>query len=200
MTRPTPGRIGAAICAASLLLSASASAAAAAALLSTAPSAADAPMVTGTDGYGMQYWFRRGHGCRLVMVFDGSELVRHLPYLKANHMVSPNLTPAVAEKEPDLLAALLAQRVLPVALPPLVQAPGADSCDVVTKVVHTPLSGDGPHTLLSFTMSNAQAQTFVNHIPDLSEIRAKATKFSLTGDDMLMLALESDHAKATSRN
>ena len=164
------------------------------------PALPNMPMLTGTDGYGMQFAMRRGPGCRLEMAFDGPQLVAHLQMLKDEQLVSAALTPAMADREVDMLAFVLAQRAGAAALPHLAMVPGATSCEVVASVNHTPLSRQGPHTLVSFTIDSVQARTFADHVPRLTELRAKSTKFFVSTDDIRAMALESDQAQLTHAN
>ena len=193
MSRPLPHGFGAAVWAASLLFSASA--AAKPALPSSTTNNRSIPMQTGTDGYGMVFHFRTGEACRLEMVFDGPELVRHLPYLQINNMVSKTLTPIMVAQEPDVLAMALGQRATATGLPGLVKAPGTTSCDVLFQTVHTPLSRDGLHTLLFFRISSAQALTFHDHVPGITEVRAKAVLYVMSADDMLGIVRETGNAQ-----
>ena len=167
---------------------------AAATLPSAAPNPRHLPMQVGTNGYGMVFSTQAGPACRLDMVFNGPALVQHLAYLQDNNMVSKSLTPAAVAQEPDVLAFSLGQRAAAVALPGLVSDPGTRACDVAFKVIHTPLSPGGLHTLLHFKISRAQASTFRDHVPGLSEIRTKSLLFDMADQDIAGVALEADHA------
>ena len=98
-----------------------------------------------------------------------------------------------------LSASAVAERTLPGAGRGAADIPmqsGTESCDVLFQAVHTPLSRDGLHTLLFFRISTARALSFHDHVPGLTEIRAKASLFVMSPTDMLGVARESGRAEA----
>ena len=164
----------------------------------TTPVATQAQAHSGTDGYGMTFSFQGAPDCRVTFLFDGPELVKHLPYLQTNDMVSKDLTPFIMQQETDVVSIALGQRAVAVALPNLAKDAAIKNCEVLFQVIYTRLSTTGPHDLLKFSIDRDQAGIFGDHIPKLSEIRAKSTDFTMSPDDIAGIALEADHAQEAS--